>query len=106
MRIGVVGGVERTEAAQQRLAEQYGHELLFHPGHMAGRGSSSLESLVRKCDLVVILTDVNSHGAVLAARKFLRAYGMTPLLVRRLGLSRLEELLRSLSTLGTAAALG
>ncbi len=104
MRIGIIGGVERTEAAQVQLAARYGHELVFHGGHMNGRGSPALENLIHRCDVVVIVTDVNSHNAVHAARRALKQRGMSPIIVRRLGMTRLEELLSSLGPAVTTAA--
>ena len=43
MHVGIVGGVERNEAIYQRLALRAGHTLEFHSGHLAGRGSTTLE---------------------------------------------------------------
>ncbi len=97
MRLGIIGGVERSEQHYERLAVAAGHEVVFHPGHMAGRGSLGLESLVGSCDVVVIVTEVNSHGAVQTARKLMRGRGRSPLLVRRFGLSRFAALLLTLS---------
>lgn len=96
MRIGIIGGAERAEPQFKRLANQAGHEVEFHRGHMSG-GSGSLDALVRRCDLVLITTDVNSHGAVRGAREVARAKGMAPVILRRLGLGRFGELLATLN---------
>jgi hypothetical protein len=96
MRIGIIGGAERNELQYRRVAEQAGHALEFHSGKLSSCGSASLEALVRRCDLVVIATDTNSHAAVRAARGQMRSLGSSPLLVRKLGVSRLTELLASL----------
>ncbi|MBL8957817.1 MAG: DUF2325 domain-containing protein [Myxococcaceae bacterium] len=93
MKIGIVGGVERRQGLLERLAERLGHELLFHGGHMTPRGTIALESLVQHCDVVVLVTETNSHAAVQVARRAARARGITPIIVRKLGLSRLTELL-------------
>ena len=95
MRIGIIGGAERNELQYRRVAEEAGHELEFHSGKLSSCGSSSLEALVRRCELVVIATDTNSHAAVRAARGMMRTRGTSPVLVRRLGVSRLSELLAS-----------
>lgn len=65
---------------------------------MAGTGHGSLESLVVRSDLVVIITDVNSHAAVWLARDLSRAHGKPIKLVRRLGISRLREMIAALPT--------
>ncbi len=93
MRVGIIGGAERNELSYRKVTERAGHELEFHSGKLSSCGSASLEALVRRCDLVVIATDTNSHAAVRAARGLMRSRGTSPLLIRRLGVSRLAELL-------------
>jgi predicted dehydrogenase len=95
MKVGIIGGAERNELQYRRVAEEAGHELEFHSGKLSSCGSSSLEALVKRCDLVVIATDTNSHAAVRTARSLMRARGTAPLLIRRLGVSRLAELLQA-----------
>ncbi len=93
MHIGIVGGVERGEQRYAAAAACKGHSFEFHGGDMAGRGAESLEALVERSDLVICVTDVNSHAAVLGARRHARALGRECLLTRRLGLSRFRALL-------------
>jgi Uncharacterized protein conserved in bacteria (DUF2325) len=93
MRIGVVGGVERLESQLKTVAGAAGHELEFHGGHMRGQGGGKLRALVERADLVVIQTDVNSHGAVIQARALARKAHRPVRLVRRLGPSALRALL-------------
>jgi hypothetical protein len=93
MRIAVVGGVERMETRLKDLASDGGHELEFHGGHMSGPGSERLKALIDRCDLLVIVTDVNSHAAVVLARTLARRSGRPVRLVRRLGTSQLRSLL-------------
>ncbi|MFO0697025.1 MAG: DUF2325 domain-containing protein [Polyangiales bacterium] len=92
MRVGIVGGVERQEPDLHRIAERAGHEVEFHSGHVRGRGQETLASLVERCDLVVIVTDVNSHGAVRGARDLARRRGRTAVVTRKFGPSRLSML--------------
>jgi hypothetical protein len=93
MHIGIVGGVERGERRYAAVAARWGHSFEFHGGDMAGRGAASLEALVERSDLVICVTDVNSHAAVLGARRYARALGRRCLLTRRLGLSRFRAFL-------------
>ena len=104
MRIGIVGGVERNEVQYQELAEREGHTVEFHGGHMNARGMASLESLIERSDMVVVITDVNSHGAVQTARKLLRQRERPLVLLRRCGTSRFRELLRDLRAVTLGAA--
>ncbi len=100
MRIGIVGGVGRAGAVLSRIAAAAGHELLLHDGAMSSCGSRALARLVDGADLVVVLTDVNSHGAVRHARQLLRERGRTPVLLRRCGSVRFAELLAALALAG------
>lgn len=104
MRVGIIGGAERNELQYRRVANEAGHELEFHSGKLSSCGSSSLEALVKRCDLVVIATDTNSHAAVRAARGLMRSRGTSPLLIRRLGVSRLAELLAGANEAAAASA--
>jgi hypothetical protein len=93
MRIGIVGGAERIEARLRMVASASGHVLEFHAGHMQGTGTRRLEAIVERCDLLVVVTEVNSHTAVLAAREMARRSGRSLLLVRRLGTAQLRALI-------------
>ena len=97
MRIGIVGGIERSEALYRRLAEGAGHRLEVHSGYTGGRGIEALQSLIARVDVVVVLTDVNSHGAVQSARRFARRFGVRERIVRRLGVAHYHELLAELT---------
>lgn len=103
MRIAIVGGVERAEPHYERVAREHGHEVDFHPGHVGGRGTYALAQAIDRADLVIIVTDVNSHGAVRFARARLRQSGRSPVLVRGIGVARFEALLAGLSQDRTAA---
>ncbi len=96
MRIAWIGGVERNEGDLVDLAAKAGHDLDFHGGHVGGRGTLELRRVVERADLVVILTDVNSHGAVQIARKLCRQVGRPMMLTRRCGASRFQRLLEAL----------
>lgn len=104
MHIGIVGGVERGEERYAAVAASLGHSFEFHGGNMAGRGSGTLEALVERSDLVICVTDVNSHAAVIGARRYARALGRRCVLTRRVGLSRFRALLSELGTPNQLAA--
>ena len=72
MRIAVIGGRYKNEAQLARIAESRGYELEFEEGHTAGRGMEGIRKAVSRSALVVIVTDVNSHGAVHTAKKAAR----------------------------------
>jgi hypothetical protein len=92
MRIGIVGGVERSEAEYRNIAERAGHSVVFHGGHVGGRGSDTLAALARSVDFLIIVTDVNSHGAVQLARREARRHDVPVVLRRRCSPTRLAAI--------------
>jgi len=98
MRIGWIGGRERNETTLERIAEKSGHHLEFHSGHVGGRGANDLRALVERSEFVVIVTDVNSHGAVLLAKKLAQRIGRGSLIIRRCGSARFQAQLDALAT--------
>ena len=92
LRIAIVGGRERNELPIGRAAKELGMELTFHDGKVAGTGSATLQRMAQSSDAIVILTDVNSHRGVLTAKEAARQHSTPFLLLRRLSVSRLEEL--------------
>ncbi len=105
MRIGIIGGVERSESAYRRIAKEHGHELEYHSGHTAGRGVHTLASLVERCDRIVIVTDVNSHGAVGVAKRLARARSVPTDIFKNVGPSRFGAWLDGLAAAGRAPAI-
>jgi hypothetical protein len=93
MRIGIVGGAECVEHEYRRAVKGTGHQLEFHSGHMTSGGARSLSTLIGRCDLLVIVTDVNSHAAVSKARRLARAAGRSPIFARRFGVRGLQALI-------------
>lgn len=98
MYIGLVGGLNRSEAQYRQLAERAGHSIEWHTGDVAGRGAGSLESMIERSDLVIVVTAVNSHGAVWRARKLAKLRHKRLLLLARCGVSKFASLLSELST--------
>jgi ethanolamine utilization protein EutP (predicted NTPase) len=98
MRIGIVGGLDRAESLFAQLATAAGHQALFHDGSMTASGVRALLRVLEHADLVLLLTDVNSHGAVRHARQVLREQGRAPVLMRRCGSARFAALLATLET--------
>lgn len=92
MHIGLIGGVERGSHHYEHLAAENGHSVEIHSGHLAGRGVDTLAAIVERADIVVIITDVNSHGGMWTARRLAKARGRRCLLVRRMGPSRFRAL--------------
>jgi hypothetical protein len=97
MRIGWVGGLDRSRSLFEEVAERAGHSLEMHEGHIGGRGTMALEGVVARCDVLVIVTELNSHGAVLNAKKMARRSGRRTLIVRKGSVTSLERVIASLA---------
>ncbi|MFO0667556.1 MAG: DUF2325 domain-containing protein [Polyangiaceae bacterium] len=96
MKIGWVGGLGRARAHLESAAEAEGHELEVHSGETGGRGSLELEGLVERCDLVVIVVEVNSHNGALQAKSLARRHGRPSVIVRKSSVSTLKRVVAGL----------
>jgi uncharacterized protein DUF2325 len=96
MRIGWVGGLDRSKALFTEMAERAGHTLEMHEGHVGGRGSLILEGIVARCELLVIVTELNSHGAVMHAKRMARRSGRKSVIVRKASVTSLQRVIASL----------
>ncbi len=94
--IVVLGGAERLAASLVATAEQRGHRLEYHHGHPNARGLSTLLGAMSRADVVVIVTGVNSHGAVHFARDHVRKNGIASLIAKSFGTAHLSRLLDAL----------
>ena len=103
MRIAVVGGVERNEGRYIEIAARHGHELVFHGGHLTRRTSDALDDLIAGVDLVIVVTEVNSHNAVIVARQSARRHNVPIVLHRRLSHSKLAAIAAGLQSPQKAA---
>lgn len=101
MRIAVIGGLERHEPEIARRAAARGHDVEFHRGRVGGRHAGELESIVQRCDLAVIVTQVNSHGAVYIAKKSAARSSRPAMIVRTCGPSSFSAILDQIA--GTAS---
>ena len=97
MRIAWIGGLDRNEAQLKRMAAQAGHRLDFHKGDTGGRGAAELRAMVERADLVIVLTDVNSHGGVQLARRICQRLGREAMIMRRCGAAQFQQLLAALA---------
>jgi hypothetical protein len=96
VRIGWVGGLDRSKALFEEVAQRAGHTLEMHEGHVGGRGSAILEGVVARCDVLVIVTELNSHGGVMHAKRLARRAGRRSVLVRKGSVTSLQRVIASL----------
>jgi hypothetical protein len=96
MHIAVVGGREKDEENLSRIAKDAGYDLEFETGHVRGRGVEGIRTAVSRSDLVVIVTDINSHGAVHVAKRAAQRFHKPTLIVTKFSAMRLKGLIEAL----------
>ena len=93
MNIAILGGLDRNAHHLEYFARSRGHRIEHHHGRMTGPSSAGLKAAVARADLLIIVTDVNSHAAVTLAKNHARRKAIPTVLVRRLREVDLDELL-------------
>jgi hypothetical protein len=106
VRIAVIGGLERHEAEIGRRAGAVGHTVEFHRGRVGGRHAGELEAVVQRCELAIIVTEVNSHGAMYIAKRAAGRSGRPALITRTCGPSRFSAILDSMASAPCGLAAG
>lgn len=96
MHIAMIGGMDRAEQDFITIAARSGHVAELHKGHMNGRGAETLKAAITRADMVILVTDLNSHGAVQLARKLCQRAGKSPLIVRKCGAARFGQICEAL----------
>jgi len=92
IRVAVVGGLSRGAEQWSRAADAAGVEVEHDDGRTAGRGSEAIVAAVRRAEVVVIITEPNSHAGVGVARRAAIAAARPHLLIKRLRPQGLAEL--------------
>jgi flagellar biosynthesis chaperone FliJ len=67
-KVAIIGGLERLEPQYRDLIERMGGSCLFSNGHTKN-GGKEFRSIVKKSDLVICITAINSHGAMKVIKK-------------------------------------
>jgi hypothetical protein len=84
LRVAVIGGLTRATDQWRRAGEAIGVRVEHHDGQSQGRRAGDIESIVRRADVVLVITDLNSHNGVAHARKAALAHARPHLLLKRL----------------------
>jgi len=100
MNIALVGGIARCEPDLDCLAREAGHHLEFHRGHVGGRGADGLKAMIERANVVIIVTQINSHGSMYLAKKVARQLGRDALVLRKCGPVTFQALLDQLAETG------
>ena len=105
IKVAVVGGLSRAGELWSRAGHSLGVELEHHDGRIRGRGAHEIAAAVRRADVVVIITDPNSHGGVGVARRAAIAAARPHVLVKHLRPAGLAAVLADAMATGSARPL-
>lgn len=94
--VAFVGGVGRIERELVSLGDTLGARVEVHDGETRGKGRAQLSALLRRSDVVVLVTAVNSHNAVHIARREAGRAGTAVRIVKFCGVSTARALLQEL----------
>ena len=97
MKIALIGGLVRREGELAALARRAGHELEWHFGDVGGRGADGLRAVIERADLVILLTEINSHGSMYLAKRVCRQIGREYQVLRKCGPAKFELLLEQIA---------
>jgi hypothetical protein len=91
LRIALIGG--HTRNARQLIQRGWtaGWRIERHSGEVGGRGSKELRAQIGRADLVVITTQVNSHGGMFQAKDYARRLGRFVTVIRRDKFAEIEN---------------
>ncbi len=81
----MVGGVTKISHQYRSAVESMGCRFEYHDGCVK-KGTSNLENMVRRADLVLCPVNCNSHGACKAVKVFCKRYKKTLKMLRGSGL--------------------
>jgi hypothetical protein len=97
LRVAFVGGVECIDRQLVALGDELGIEVEVHHGHMRSQSKQRLVALVARTNVLVLVTGVNSHGAVAIAKREAERSGAEVLILKFCGSSKARALLSKLA---------
>jgi hypothetical protein len=96
MRIAIIGGRDKNQVDLLQIAHAAGYELEFHDGYSSGRGSLIIRNVVARADLVVVITEINSHSGVFIAKREAQRFKKPTMVIRSFSSARLRGLIAAL----------
>jgi hypothetical protein len=96
MKIAIIGGRFKNTTQLTRIARDAGCQLEVHEGHLHGSRVGEIRNLVARSELALIVTSINSHGAMHVAKESAKQYGVPTLLLRQLGAARFRTLVEAI----------
>jgi hypothetical protein len=91
LRIVLIGGHTRNARHLIERGRIAGWKIERHSGEVGGRGTQELRSQIARADIVIITTQVNSHGGMFRAKEYARRLGRFTTIIRREKFAELEN---------------
>lgn len=104
LRVAFVGGVECVERQLIAAGDELGVDVEVHPGHMKGPMKDRLVALIARAHVLVLVTGVNSHGAVGVAKRAAAKSGAEVRIVKFCGSSKARSILSEIAHARACAA--
>ncbi len=102
LRVAFVGGVQCVDRQLVALGDELGVEVEVHQGRMNSQSKQRLVALIARANVMVLVTGVNSHGAVSIATREAERSGTEVRILKFCGSSRARSLLSELVQAGAA----
>ena len=93
LRVAFVGGARRSARELASLGEDLGVDVEVRDGHLAGPSRERLGAVVRRADLVVLVTGIVSHASVREAKRQAAKSGTHVCIVKFCGLTTARAVL-------------
>jgi hypothetical protein len=97
LHVAFVGGVECLDRQLIALGEELGIDVEVHHGHLKTSSKQRLVALIARTNVLVLVTGVNSHGAVSVAKREAARSGAEVRIVKFCGSSKARALLSELA---------
>ena len=102
LRVVFVGGAERIERELAQAGRDLGLDVCVHDGKARGKTMERLATLVRGSDVVVLVTGINSHGAVHTAKRAAEKAGARIHILKFCGAKNARAMLAEIAHAGAA----
>jgi hypothetical protein len=97
LRVAFVGGVGCVDRQLVAIGDELGIGVEVHHGQLTSQSKQRLVALIARTNVVVLVTGVNSHGAVGIAKREAERSGVELRILKFCGSSRARALLSKLA---------
>lgn len=100
--VAFIGGAHRSSRELSSLGEDLGIQVEVHDGHIAGPSRERLGAVVRRADIVVLVTGIVSHASVREAKREAARSGTRVCIVKSCGTTTARAFLEEVALMKSA----